>query len=282
MPVSRTWGLVLRACVASIAASCLITGVVPIAEAVIAEPVVVQALPCPAGHIALTFDDGPVRVQTLRLLGILTQHHVPATFFMIGSRVAAVPALARRVAGAGYQIGNHTWSHPMLTRLSDDAIRYQLRRTTRAFRAAGLPIGPLMRPPYGDIDDRVRTVIRGLGLVPVLWTVDSRDWAGGGARQIADRILAQLRPHRRNIVLQHDGVTNSPNSIDAVPLVIRAARRRGYCFTGLDAAGRMAPLTAPTLARPAVLAAPVVARLSSPLAARPLPVGAFDPFLTLR
>lgn len=97
-----------------------------------------------------------------------------------------------------------------------------------------------MRPPYGAIDARVRRDVDDLRLVPVLWNVDSNDWRGGSARQIADSILRQLQRHRDNIVLQHDGVRNSPASVAAVPRVVREARRRGYCFGSLGPRGHIA------------------------------------------
>lgn len=197
--------------------------------------------PCSAGLVALTFDDGPARGLTAKLVRILLDRHVPATFFMVGSRVHTAPRAARLVAGSGFAIGNHTWSHPHLTRLSDRAIRSEIRRTARELRGLGIRPSTLMRPPYGDVNARVRADIRGLGLVPVLWTVDSNDWRGGSSRQIAASILRQLRAHRTNIVLQHDGIRNSPASVAAVPLVVRAARRRGYCFARLGPHGGVLP-----------------------------------------
>ncbi len=95
-----------------------------------------------------------------------------------------------------------------------------------------------MRPPYGAVDDRVRGAIRAVGLLPVLWDVDPRDWEGASSGVIASRILAGLRPGRRNIVLQHDGIANSPASVAAVPRVVREARARGYCFVALDENGQ--------------------------------------------
>ena len=194
--------------------------------------------PCPSGLVALTFDDGPSPTQTPRLVKILREKRVPATFFMVGQRVRSAPDVARLVQRSGFGIANHTWAHPLLTSISDRAVRDQLTATAKELRRHGVKPGPLMRPPYGGINGRVRHDIAGTHLVPVLWSVDSRDWAGGNARQIADRILAQLRPHGQNVVLQHDGVNNSPNSIAAVPMVVTEARRRGYCFTALDARGQ--------------------------------------------
>ncbi|MGY2877101.1 peptidoglycan/xylan/chitin deacetylase (PgdA/CDA1 family) [Marmoricola sp. URHA0025 HA25] len=211
---------------------------------------------CPAGLVALTFDDGPARGVTARLVRILQDEQVPATFFMVGSRVRTAPREARLVSRAGFAVGNHTWSHPLLTRLSDAQIRTEVRRTATILRREQIPSTTLMRPPYGDVDARVRADVHALGLVPVLWDVDSDDWRGGSSRQIASAILHQLRPHESNIVLQHDGVRNSPASIAAVPTVIRVARHRGYCFTTLGADGRMAPVDAPSEAPQAVIESP--------------------------
>jgi peptidoglycan/xylan/chitin deacetylase (PgdA/CDA1 family) len=192
---------------------------------------------CHAGHVALTFDDGPSSTDTPRLIAILTGLHVPATFFMVGERVAASPATARLVERSGFLIGNHSYRHEDLTALSSDEIAATIRSTAGALRDAGVRPTGLMRPPYGAVNARVYAAIRRTHLRPVLWDVDPRDWAGGTADQIAARTLGQL--HRGdNIVLQHDGVRNSPSSVAAVPRIVREARRRGYCFVALDENGR--------------------------------------------
>lgn len=197
-----------------------------------------RAPACSAGRVSLTFDDGPSRAVTPALVRILRRARVPATFFMVGERVAAAPGVARAVDRAGFVIANHTYRHAPLTGQDDGAIRATLRATDRRLRAAGARPTRLMRPPYGLIDDRVRRVVAGLGMVPVMWDVDPRDWEDVSSGTIATRILAGLRPHASNIVLQHDGIRNSPASIAALPRVITEARSRGYCFVALDDAGR--------------------------------------------
>jgi peptidoglycan-N-acetylglucosamine deacetylase len=192
---------------------------------------------CRSGHVALTFDDGPA-APTRRLVRILRGAGVPATFFMVGQRVAATPRIARRVERAGLLIANHSWAHANMTTQTSTQVAATLRATQTALRRAGTHPTRLMRPPYGALDDAARAGIRRAGFIPVLWTVDPRDWAGGSARQIAARIVAGLRPNATNIVLQHDGVGHSPVSVDAVPIVIRHARSRGYCFTALNEKGR--------------------------------------------
>ena len=196
---------------------------------------------CSAGLVALTFDDGPVAETTPAFLTLLHQRRVPATFFVVGERVRANPSLVRRMARLGFAVGNHSDRHELLTRLGDAAVERSLRRTRRAIREAGVRPAPLARPPYGAIDGRVRGIMAELDLAPVLWTVDPRDWAAKSADQIATSTLAGLRPHDPNVVLLHDGVTNAPSTLRALPRIIRGARSRGYCFAALDRHGVPAP-----------------------------------------
>lgn len=224
------------------AATTLLLGIIGVLLPVTATVAPAEAAPaavgpCRSGYVALTFDDGPAR-PTGRLIRVLRRARVPATFFMVGQRVAAAPQVARRVERAGFLVANHSWAHTDMRTQTSAQVAATLRATQQALVRAGTHPMRLMRPPYGALDAAARTGIRRAGFVPVLWTVDSRDWTGGTARQVADRILAGLRPGRTNVVLQHDGVARSATSVSAVPLVVRSARRRGYCFTGLDEAGR--------------------------------------------
>jgi peptidoglycan/xylan/chitin deacetylase (PgdA/CDA1 family) len=196
---------------------------------------------CSAGLVTLTFDDGPSARVTTRLVRLLDDLRVPATFFMVGERVASAPRTARMVYRHGYPVANHSYRHAMMTRQSNSEIRATLAATDRRLRAAGVVPTRLMRPPYGAMDARVERVIRDAGYVPVLWDVDPRDWENRSAGNIARRILDRLRPGASNVVLQHDAIRNSPNSVDAVPFVVREARRRGYCFARLGTAGRPTP-----------------------------------------
>ncbi|GAA4117893.1 hypothetical protein GCM10022215_18980 [Nocardioides fonticola] len=198
---------------------------------------------CRAGNVALTFDDGPSTSVTAALTRELLKLHVPATFFMVGSRIDAAPEVARLVARRGFTIGNHTYAHRDLTTQTDDDIRAGLIATSRALRRAGVrEHSAFVRPPYGATDARVARVLRGMGLTSVLWDVDSRDWAGRSTTMIARSVIAQVRARGRagSVVLQHDGVTNSPATLAAVPHEVHALRRLGFCFVGLDAAGEPA------------------------------------------
>lgn len=207
-----------------------------------------RAAKCRAGYVALTFDDGPSVKMTPKLVRILLRKKVPATFFMVGERVARAPETAKLVADSGFRIANHSYLHEKMTGQSNAKIQHTLRATKTALRDAGItqPI-KLMRPPYGALNKRARRTVRREGYVPVLWNADSGDWSGGSSQRITRRVLKSLSP-TGTIVLQHDGITNSPNSVAAVPAIIRKARMRGYCFTGLNNKGKLiVPRAKPSL-----------------------------------
>jgi peptidoglycan/xylan/chitin deacetylase (PgdA/CDA1 family) len=209
----------------------------PAAAAPKRHPVV----PCSRGLVALTFDDGPLAAVTPRMVRLLTRLDVPATFFMVGDRVAAHPELVRMVDRAGFAIGNHTWAHADLTSQTPRQARHALVATRRALLDAAVQPTDLARPPYGAVNAEVRTVIASLGLVPALWTIDSRDWTGLTPRQISKRVIDAVEPHRINVVLQHDGVTNSPATLKALPDEVATLQKRGYCFAPLGVDGDPTP-----------------------------------------
>ncbi len=205
-----------------------------------AAPALTAVVPCSRGSVVLTFDDGPDATITPALLDVLRRERVHATFFQVGSRVAAHPGLTRRAYAAGHRVGNHTWAHENLRALSGDAIRLTLTRTNAAIRAAGVPRPTLMRPPYGATDARVARVARSVGLTPVLWTVDPQNWSPGrSADTIRQLVLASLRAG--SVVLLHDGVANSGSTLAAVPGIVSGARAQGFCFGTLGPGGGVRP-----------------------------------------
>jgi peptidoglycan-N-acetylglucosamine deacetylase len=149
----------------------------------------------------LTFDDGP-SAFTDQLLDILARHGVRATFFVIGEQVACRRATVRRAVDAGHAVGNHSWDHPSLRALSEEAIRDQLRRTSAAIADATGVVPDMFRPPYGETDETVERVARELGLRQVLWDVDTRDWDLPGRDVVRARIASA---GASEIVLLHDG-----------------------------------------------------------------------------
>ena len=125
--------------------------------------------------VRLTFDDGPVRANTPRVLNVLSNYRVKATFFVIGQRARRHPDLVKREYREGHSVQNHTYTHPDLTTLGPVETRRELRATNRAIKAAGVPRPYRFRPPQGHTNARVRSVGASLGLMQTLWSVDPRD-----------------------------------------------------------------------------------------------------------
>jgi peptidoglycan/xylan/chitin deacetylase (PgdA/CDA1 family) len=154
-------------------------------------------------YIAMTFDDGPSSENTPRLLEMLKQRNIKATFFLIGENAAANPDLVRRILAEGHEIGNHSWTHPQLSKLSDDRVTTEITKTQGAIKDASGYTPTLLRPPYGAITARQREWIENqFGLNIILWSVDPLDWKRPGASVITQRILSQVRPGA--IILSHD------------------------------------------------------------------------------
>jgi peptidoglycan-N-acetylglucosamine deacetylase len=177
-------------------------------------------------YIAMTFDDGPSSENTPRLLEMLKQRNIKATFFLIGENAAANPDLVRRILAEGHEIGNHSWTHPQLSKLSDDRVTTEITKTQGAIKDASGYTPTLLRPPYGAITARQREWIENqFGLNIILWSVDPLDWKRPGASVITQRILSQVRPGA--IILSHD---IHKQTIDAMPATLDGLISKGYKF----------------------------------------------------
>lgn len=184
----------------------------------------------PGEHVvALTFDDGP-GAATEQILQVLDRERVPATFFMIGAEADRRPELAARV-GARWQVGGHTQDHVDLRELGEAARRSQLRAGLHAARVRTGRAVRCVRPPYGSYDAGVVRAIAAEGGVPVLWSIDTRDWQRPPGEVITKRVLAGLAPGA--IVLLHDGGGQRQATIDALPGIIRGIHARGYRIVAL-------------------------------------------------
>ncbi len=176
--------------------------------------------------LALTFDDGPNPAHTPRLLDMLRRRNVKATFYVIGERAANHPDIIRRIVAEGHEIGNHTWTHPNLKKLSDEAVRRELNKTRDAIVSACGVQPRTMRPPYGAMYQKQREwVYREYGYPTVLWDVDPLDWKKPGSSVVAQRLISGAR--NGSILLVHD---LHGSSVDAIPQTLDALLRQGYQF----------------------------------------------------
>lgn len=144
-------------------------------------------LPC----LALTFDDGPNPLTTPRVLDVLDRQHARATFFVIGSRAVGQEALLRRMFYSGNEIGNHSWTHPDLTKLSAEQVMDQIQQTQAEVMSAGVPAPTLLRPPYGAVDGKLMTISP---LAIAMWNGDPLDWKLRNADEVRASIVAQAKP----------------------------------------------------------------------------------------
>lgn len=177
-------------------------------------------------RVALTFDDGPDPLRTPALLDALAELAAPATFFVVGRQVDAHPELAARIARAGHELGNHTYSHPYLPLTRSKRVRSELAHADDAIERATGVIPALARPPYGGRSPRNVRVFDRAAKRLVLWDVNSFDWKRMTADAIASRVLARVRPG--SIILLHEARDGGEITIDAVRLLVPALRARGY------------------------------------------------------
>ena len=197
----------------------------------VAKPVETPAISYSAVHvngpfIAMTFDDGPSEKLTPELLDILAQHHIHATFFVIGKNASEHPEILQRAVREGHEIGNHSWSHPAFGKMGDESVRAELQKTDDAIRSA-IGVRPvLMRPPYGSITARQKKWINSeFGYRSILWDVDPLDWKRPGPAVVMSRIVRETRPG--SIILSHD---IHPGTIKAMPGTFDQLQAKGFKF----------------------------------------------------
>jgi peptidoglycan/xylan/chitin deacetylase (PgdA/CDA1 family) len=178
--------------------------------------------PCRNGYVGLTFDDGP-SATTSQLLAALRENHLRATMFNQGNNALARPDDVRAEVRARMWIGNHTFTHPHLPQLGEPGTFTEISSTQWVLRDLTGREPTLFRPPYGETNEQVRADEQRIGLLEVLWTVDSRDWAGASAEEIA-AAAHTLQPG--GIILMHDW---PPATIQAIPLIARDLAQRGLC-----------------------------------------------------
>lgn len=182
------------------------------------------ALPAGEKYVALTFDDGPRKSTTERLLDGLKERGAKATFFLIGEQIEANADLVTRMAQEGHQIGNHTWSHQRLDGAHPDEAAQEVERTEAALEALLGGGEYWLRPPYGQVSEDAD-----FGVPLVKWSVDPRDWESRDAGKVTRAILEHVEPG--SIILLHDIY---PTSVDAALRVVDQLQAEGYWFVTVE------------------------------------------------
>ena len=149
--------------------------------------------------IALTFDDGPNKKTTTPILDILKEYDSVATFFILGNRVSNNEELLKRMLEEGNEIGNHSYNHKELTKLSSEELREQIIDTQDAIIESTGFEPKLVRPTYGSYNDKLKSEI---DMPLILWSIDTLDWKSRDANKVADYVLANVKDG--DIILMHD------------------------------------------------------------------------------
>ena len=178
--------------------------------------------------IALTFDDGPKPETTIPLLELLEKADVRATFFIVGRTLADYPDLAHRIVSSGHELANHTFSHPDLRFLSDEAIDRELAMTSKVIQKHAQTPPQFFRPPGGKFTKRVLARVASQNMVTAFWDINAADYAhetryGVKNELNLEALLEKVRPG--SIILMHNG---NPFTLAQLPDFIQKLRDRGY------------------------------------------------------
>lgn len=176
--------------------------------------------------VALTFDDGPHEVNTPRLLEGLANREIPATFFVVGSRLEGNEVLLEEMVAAGHQIGVHTWDHVVLANVDRAEYEFQVEATREALKQLLGEGEYWFRPPYGILEPHLQKLEKG---PLIIWSVDPEDWRDRDVDRIVEAVLRRVTDG--DIILMHDMYAAS---VDAALKISDALLERGYCFVTVE------------------------------------------------
>ena len=178
--------------------------------------------------IALTIDDGPSSKYTPQVLALLAQYKIPATFCMIGQSADKHASLVAEVSAAGHLVANHTWTHPNLSKMTLAQVTAEIERTNDAITKGGAKQPVLFRAPGGNWSPTVYQVCTQLGLRPLDWSVDPRDWSRPGTDHIVQTVMAHTKTG--SIILEHDGGGDRSQTVAALQQFLPKLIDAGYHF----------------------------------------------------
>ncbi len=177
-------------------------------------------------YIAMTFDDGPHAENTPRLLDMLKQRGIKATFFVVGQCAAEYPDIMKRIVAEGHEVANHSWSHPQLSKMGEGSVTDQLQRTHDVITQTTGVSTKLLRPPYGAFTANQRAwAAHKWGYKTILWDVDPLDWKIRSADHVKSEILKGTV--NGSIILAHD---IHKSTVDAMPGTLDGLTAKGFKF----------------------------------------------------
>lgn len=178
------------------------------------------------GEVVLTFDDGPIKVYTRRILRALSDQCTKATFFMVGKMAIADPEMVREVARAGHTIGSHTWSHKNLRPTTLVRAKQEIEAAISAITLAnGAPIAPFFRFPYLSSNKQADAYLKSRDIAAIWIDIDSKDYRTRDPKTVENRVMAQLVKQRKGVILMHD-IQASTSKI--LPSLLEDMRLKGF------------------------------------------------------
>lgn len=171
--------------------------------------------------VALTFDDGP-NYNTNKILDVLNKYHVPATFFVLGSRIKGNEYILKKMKDSGMEIGNHTYNHLLLTKYKEDKIKKEITDTNNLIFEITGKEPKLFRPSYGSFNKKIKNISE---MPIIIWDIDTLDWKYHNSKKITSRVVNKVKDG--DIVLMHDIYSATSNALDnIIPMLVN----KGYSF----------------------------------------------------
>ncbi|MED0758865.1 polysaccharide deacetylase family protein [Aneurinibacillus thermoaerophilus] len=180
--------------------------------------------------IALTFDDGPDPLYTPQIIQLLNKYQAKATFFVVGQKAKNNPAIIKELKQNGHEIGNHTYFHPSLYRISFARLKKEIEDTDSIIYAITGVSPTFFRPPGGVYNEKVVEAAKQGNHLLVMWswTQDTKDWKNPGIQKIVDKVCKNAKPG--NIVLFHDAGGNRTQTVQALDIILNKLSKEGYTF----------------------------------------------------
>lgn len=181
--------------------------------------------------LALTFDDGPDGVFTPKIIDILKQHNITASFFFIGKSIDAFPNVVKRAFNENNLILNHSLDHADLSKKDFNGIKKEVEETENKIYSLIKKRPAIIRPPYGVVDKNILSNLEQLGYKSVLWSIDALDWSQKEKDNIVNNVVDNVRPG--DIILMHSN-SDRQATVDALPIIIDSLKAKGFEFVTLD------------------------------------------------
>ncbi len=190
----------------------------------------IYCVECEEKKVAISFDAAWGNDDTEQLINILAEYDVPATFFVVGAWVDKYPESVKQLHDAGHKIGNHSNTHPYMTKLSNEQMLSELSSCNQKIKSITGYEPCLFRAPYGDYNNATVKAVESAGMYTIQWDVDSLDWKENATAQtISQRVISKVK--NGSIVLFHNDADHTP---EALPTILAALKDQGYEFVFIE------------------------------------------------